>query len=94
MSTDTIFQLILSFTYLVIISLLFVIRSYQKKLAKTKDERILISKTLNSLNLNSLNVNDLEELNKNYQILIKMLDGIKEDKENKEKETKCDEEIS
>lgn len=76
MSINSTNQLILMCSYVIIIVLLFVIRKYQNKLKKSKQEKLLISKTLNSFN-----PNDLQELNKNYQILIKMLDSIKDNKE-------------
>lgn len=81
MSTGVTSQIILTCAYIVIIALLFVIRKYQKKLKKSKQETLLIHKTINSFN-----PNNLEELNRNYQILISMLDNIQKDEN-------CDEEI-
>ena len=88
MSISEMNQLILTFTYIIIIVLLLVIRNYQKKLKKAKEDRILITKTLNTFN-----PNNLEELNKNYQILIKLLDNIQNKSDEKKENKKYDEEI-
>lgn len=81
-------QLILTFTYIIVISLLLTVRNYQRKLKEAKEDNRRITTTLNSFN-----PNNLEELNKNYQILIKLLDNIQENKQEKKENEKYDEEI-
>ena len=73
---------IITIMNVIIISLLLVIRNYQKKISKIKKEHILIKSCINQ----TVNTNDLNELQGKYDILMKILNNIQEGKHNDEQE--------
>lgn len=74
--------LIITIMNVIIISLLLVIRNYQKKISKIKQEHILIKNCINQ----TVKTNDLSELQGKYDILMKLLNNIQEGKHNNEQE--------
>lgn len=76
--------LIITIMNIIIISLLLIIRNYQKQISKIKKEHILIKSCINQ----TVNTNDLHELQNKYDILMKILNNIQEGKENKNEKEK------
>lgn len=70
---------IITIMNVIIISLLLVIRNYQKQISKIKQEQVLIKNCINQ----TVNNNDLNELQNKYDILMKILNNIQEGKNDK-----------
>lgn len=70
---------IITIMNVIIISLLLIIRNYQKQISKIKQEQILIKNCINQ----TVNNNDLNELQNKYDILMKILNNIQEGKNDK-----------
>lgn len=96
--TNSISQLFLTIAYVGLIFSLLVIRKYQKEIMKLRREQRMINEIYNFIDTNaeidikSMNVNNIEELDRNYQLLIKILDSINVDR--KIKKENHNEEIS
>lgn len=88
-------SLIIFFAYVIIISLLLVVRGYQKtnkKLISLLMKLLIEGYHVNNTMTEKLSLNELEDMDKKYKILLKMLDNIKLEKS--EEKEKLDEEIS